>query len=61
MPTYTYRCKGCNDVTEVTHSMNEPTQTQCLKCNGEVNRVILPGVAIQFKGAGFYCNEGKTY
>ncbi|MEC8678526.1 MAG: FmdB family zinc ribbon protein [Candidatus Margulisiibacteriota bacterium] len=59
MPTYTYRCKTCNEVTEVKQSINDEPLTHCLKCNGEANRIITSNISIQFKGSGFYCTDSK--
>lgn len=59
MPTYTYRCQGCNEVTEVKQSIQDLPLTHCLKCNGQINRIITADVSIQFKGSGFYCNDSK--
>ena len=53
MPTYTYRCKTCNEVTEVNQSIHDEPLTHCLKCNGEANRIITSNISIQIKGSGF--------
>ena len=57
MPTYTYRCKECNNLTEVKQSIHDDPVNQCIRCNGKVNRIIRPDISIQFKGSGFYCND----
>lgn len=57
MPKYTYRCKSCQERTEVNQSFDDPPMTHCLKCNGEMNRIITSGISIQFKGTGFYCTD----
>ena len=59
MPTYTYRCQSCEELTEVKQSMHEKPITHCLKCNGETNRIITSDISIQFKGTGFYCTDTK--
>ena len=59
MPTYTYRCKSCNELTEINQSIHDLPLTHCLKCNGQINRIITSAVSIQFKGSGFYCNDSK--
>ena len=59
MPIYTYRCKSCEDLTEVKQSNHEAPMTHCLKCNGEANRIITSDISIQFKGTGFYCTDTK--
>jgi len=59
MPTYTYRCKTCNEVTEIKQSIKDEPLTHCLKCNGEANRIITSNISIQFKGSGFYCTDSK--
>ena len=60
MPTYSYRCKQCNEVTECVQSMSDEPLTECIKCNGMINRIITSDIAIQFKGPGFYCTEAQS-
>ena len=60
MPTYSYKCENCNERTEAVQSIHDAPLTHCLKCNGNVIRLITSDVSIQFKGAGFYCNDTNT-
>ena len=60
MPTYSYRCKQCNEVTEAVQSMNDAPLSACLKCNGHMQRIIMGDVAVQFKGPGFYCTDASS-
>jgi putative FmdB family regulatory protein len=59
MPTYTYRCNACNEVTEVNQSIHDIPLSHCIKCNGATNRIITSDFSIQFKGSGFYCTDSK--
>ncbi len=58
MPTYEYKCNGCEHLFEITRSYNErETAITCPKCDLYCTRVYsVPGV--QFKGTGFYSTGG---
>ena len=64
MPTYTYKCKKCNQELTAVQSMSEDAFTNCNQlgnsCEGEVFRLISKNVGIQFVGAGFYVNDSKS-
>ena len=53
MPLYEYLCMKCGERTEVLQRMSDPPSTHCLKCGGEMKKLI-SSPAIQFKGSGFY-------
>ena len=58
MPTYEYRCNGCEHLFETTRSYREKeTEVICPKCTMHSTRVYsVP--AVQFKGSGFYSTGG---
>ena len=56
MPIYEYQCTKCNDRTEVIQKFTDPPYAACVKCGGEV-RKLMSAPAIQFKGSGFYKND----
>jgi len=64
MPIYTYECKKCQKIIEVSQRMIEaPFRVHSeadsgSKCNGEVRR-LLHAPALQFKGTGFYETDYK--
>ena len=60
MPTYTYRCNKCNEITECTQSIHDLPLTECIRCNGSVNRIITSDISIQFKTPGFYCTDSQS-
>jgi len=41
MPRYVYRCAECEEIFEVTHSMNH-TQEECLLCDSEKEITKIP-------------------
>jgi len=56
---YTFRCKQCNETTEVEHSINEPHPTICV-CGGKLRRVFnKPNV--HYRGSGYYSTDKKLY
>lgn len=61
MPTYEYECEKCGNRFEVFQKMSEEPLKLCSNCNElSLRRVFSAGVAINFKGAGFYSNDSKT-
>lgn len=52
MPLYTFRCRKCNVITEVSHGFSDPHPELC-ECGGELIRVF-HNPQIVYKGAGFY-------
>ncbi len=58
MPTYEFKCKGCEATVNVNHSMETLKVPGCLKCGIDMTRVYSFG-PIRFKGPGFYSNDKK--
>lgn len=56
MPTYEYKCEGCQETFEVRQRMSDPPLTRCERCGGPVHRVLSAAPFI-LKGAGFYVND----
>tara|TARA_R110000822_G_scaffold245488_1_gene374050 strand:+ start:236 stop:499 length:264 start_codon:yes stop_codon:yes gene_type:complete len=55
MPTYTYECKGCNEVFDEFHLMSE-TLENCTKCDSvEINKIISKQSSVTIK-----TNSSKT-
>jgi len=59
MPTYEYRCEGCDYVFEQFQKMTDEPLKVCPRCNAPVKRVINPGAGIILKGTGFYQTDYK--
>ena len=59
MPTYTYKCTACDDVTEKRQSFSDPPLTTCQQCGGALRKVIHP-VGIVFKGSGWYITDSRS-
>lgn len=60
MPTYSYECKKCGDVTDVFHSMSANPRVKCGVCGGATRRLLGTGAGLIFKGSGFYETDYKT-
>jgi putative FmdB family regulatory protein len=60
MPTYDYKCISCGDEFEIFQAMSEPPLKICSRCNGELKRLIGPGLGPIFKGNGFYQTDYKN-
>lgn len=58
MPTYEYRCKGCDLDLEVVQSFTDDALTTCEACGGQLRKVF-GNVGIAFKGSGFYKNDSR--
>src|SRR6186713_2159047 len=55
MPTYDYRCNGCEHTFDELQSFSEPPLTKCPECKkNKLERLFGGGGAIIFKGSGFY-------
>lgn len=58
MPTYLYRCKGCEHEFEQFQKFVEDPLTECPECGQAIKRVIQP-VGVVFKGSGWYINDSR--
>ncbi|NBO45789.1 MAG: hypothetical protein EBU85_02015, partial [Actinobacteria bacterium] len=59
MPTYQYRCTGCDASLEVVQSFTDDALTTCEACGGALRKVF-SGVGVVFKGSGFYRNDSRA-
>lgn len=59
MPIYEYKCKECQQLTEVIQSFSEKPLTDCPKCNkvDSLEKNICVTAPPKFKGSGFYVND----
>ena len=61
MPTYDYKCPTCNHQTVMVHKMNETPTTICPSCmKSNMNKGLGGGIAVHFKGSGFYETDYKN-
>jgi len=61
MPTYEYKCKFCDYLFEVFHSMSKGSLKKCPSCEKKgLERLIGGGGGIIFKGSGFYETDYKS-
>ena len=60
MPTYEYKCKGCEEAFEIFQKISEDPLKSCPVCGGELKRIISGGAGIIFKGSGFYTTDYKN-
>jgi putative FmdB family regulatory protein len=59
MPTYEYECTKCGHTFEAFQSMTEKPLARCPECKGALRRLIGGGLAVIFKGSGFYSTDNK--
>tara|TARA_R110002167_G_scaffold143958_2_gene333662 strand:- start:17328 stop:17531 length:204 start_codon:yes stop_codon:yes gene_type:complete len=59
MPIYEYLCGHCEHRHEKTQKMGARAPRACPKCEGRgrQHRQIGTGIALRFKGPGFYVND----
>ena len=60
MPTYEYRCEGCGHEFELFESINAGKVKTCPSCGKKAKRRIGTGVAVIFKGSGFYQTDYRS-
>ena len=54
MPTYSYKCEGCDKIVSVFQGINDKPLINCDTCNSNISRIITGGTGMIFKGSGFY-------
>lgn len=61
MPTYDYKCDGCEHTFELFQHITENPVKKCPACGKlKAKRMIGSGGAIIFKGAGFYQTDYRS-
>lgn len=61
MPTYEYKCIECKHTMQLIHKMSEQPTTICPSCmKSSMVRVPGGGLALHFKGSGFYETDYKN-
>jgi putative FmdB family regulatory protein len=61
MPTYDYRCDGCEHEFEFFQSITSPVRRKCPECGElKLKRLIGTGGAVIFKGSGFYQTDYRS-
>ena len=60
MPTYDYKCMGCGDGFEHSQTMTSDQLVTCIKCGGDLKRLIGAGLGPIFRGTGFYETDYKS-
>ncbi len=61
MPTYEYHCDGCEHHFDEFQSIKDKPLRKCPKCRKQkLRRVFGTGVAILFKGSGFYQTDYRS-
>ncbi|GAB4137717.1 MAG: zinc ribbon domain-containing protein [Ignavibacteriales bacterium] len=60
MPSYDYKCLKCGDSFEHFQKMTDEPLHVCIKCGGELKRLIGSGLTPIFKGSGFYQTDYKS-
>ena len=59
MPTYDYRCTGCDELFEISRPMGASGDELCPTCGSPAKRVFTP-VGVAFKGSGFHNTDYKS-
>jgi putative FmdB family regulatory protein len=61
MPTYEYKCDGCDHQFEEFQSMSDKALEKCPECKKKkLRRLFGTGAAILFKGSGFYETDYRS-
>lgn len=60
MPTYEYKCLGCDRQFDLVQKMSDDPIKECPECKSPVKRLIGTGAALIFKGSGFYCTDYRS-
>lgn len=61
MPTYDYECDSCGHSMELFQNISESPLRKCPACKRlKLRRLFGTGVAIVFKGSGFYQTDYRT-
>ncbi len=61
MPTYDYRCTGCEHEFELFQAMSDGLKKKCPQCGKlKLERLIGTGAAVLFKGDGFYETDYRS-
>lgn len=59
MPTYSYRCRACNEAFDIQQAFTDDTLTVCPSCGGEL-RKLFSAVGVSFTGSGFYRTDSRA-
>lgn len=59
MPTYSYRCRACDEAFDIQQAFTDDTLTVCPACGGELRKVF-SAVGVSFSGSGFYRNDSRA-
>ena len=60
MPSYNYKCLGCEKEFVVFQNINDQHLTVCKFCDSDnIKRLISAGSGLIFKGSGFYLTDYK--
>jgi len=57
MPTYEYKCTGCEEIFEFFQKITDPPVKDCPVCGKPLKKLVSGGVGIIFKGSGFYTTD----
>lgn len=60
MPTFDFRCSGCDGVFEKTIPFGSKSAVPCPSCKSKKTEKILTVPAISFKGGGFYKTDSSA-
>jgi putative FmdB family regulatory protein len=61
MPTYDYKCKGCDHAWEEFQSIKAPPTKKCPSCGkSKAERQIGGGGGLIFRGSGFYITDYRS-
>lgn len=61
MPTYEYKCSGCEKVIEVFQSITAKPIKKCPECGKlKLKRMLGVGAGLIFKGSGFYQTDYRS-
>jgi putative FmdB family regulatory protein len=59
VPTYSYRCTGCNVEFDIQQAFSDSALTTCEACGGSL-RKLFSAVGVTFNGSGFYRTDSRA-
>ena len=57
MPIYDYACRSCGHRFEARQRFRDPPLNVCPRCEGAVDKLLLPPLGIHFKGSGWHITD----
>lgn len=59
MPTYSYRCRDCENAFDVHQAFTDDSLSECPSCGGRLRKVF-SAIGVTFNGSGFYRTDSRS-